>query len=101
VPGGIGIGGGSRGKPETAARLFGAAAAIREALDYQLPEVDRVRRQRKIADLKAALNAVTTGTPGLEAPSFERAWAAGMRLPVDAAIAEALTVGYAHLTPRT
>jgi tetratricopeptide (TPR) repeat protein len=73
----------AEGEPERAARLFGAAAARREALGSPIPPVDRAEYQRRVADVRAAL--------GEEA--FTAAWAEGQVLPIEPAIALALGEG--------
>jgi hypothetical protein len=61
------------------ARLLGAAAALRGAIDAPLPEADRPDQDRVAMHLRERL--------GPEA--FAAAWAAGTSLTIDAAIAEA------------
>jgi tetratricopeptide (TPR) repeat protein len=64
---------------ERAARLLGAAAALREAIGTPLPLVDR-----------AAIEDATTPTrAALGEASFAAAWAAGQALSLEEAIAEA------------
>jgi predicted ATPase len=66
-----------------AARLFGAAEALREAIGAPLPPGDRVRCDRDVAVTRAAL--------GEEA--FAAAWAEGRSMSLDQAIADALADG--------
>jgi predicted ATPase/class 3 adenylate cyclase len=66
--------------PDRAARLFGAAEALRDAIGAGLTLMDRPGYERAVADTRTAL--------GDEA--FARAWAAGRALTPDAAIALAL-----------
>jgi DNA-binding CsgD family transcriptional regulator len=67
------------GQPEPAARLLGAAAALRARLDAPLPRLDRPLEEQWVAASRAALGE----------PAFEAAWAAGAALPLEAAVAEA------------
>lgn len=67
-------------EPERAARLLGAAAALREHVAAPLPQADQQLYDPLIAPARATLTA----------PAFEAAWAVGRRLSVAAAIAEAL-----------
>ena len=73
--------GGKQGQGERAARLFGAAEALREAIGAPLPPVDRLEHERSVALARTQLPNNT---------SFATAWAAGRGLTLDAAIAEAL-----------
>ena len=70
------------GQAEQAARLFGAAEALRDFHGITLPPAERPRLERAIAPARAQL----------PEPSFAAAWAAGRALTVDQAIAEALAV---------
>jgi non-specific serine/threonine protein kinase len=70
------------GEAERAAHLLGAAEAYREALGVPLPTVVSTHHQAPIAAAKAIL--------GEEA--FAAAWAAGRRLTIDEARAEAAAV---------
>ena len=73
-----------------AARLFGAAAARRQALDVPLPPRWAAVRARHVAAAQA------------QAPSalaFDAAWAAGARLPVEGAVALALEASPGGLPP--
>jgi predicted ATPase/DNA-binding CsgD family transcriptional regulator len=72
----------SRRRPERAARLFGAAEALREAMGARLPPFRQDDHDRSLAAARAQLGA----------PAFAAAWAAGGELPLEAAIAEALAV---------
>jgi hypothetical protein len=63
-----------------AARLAGAAAALRESLGTPLPPIDRVVVEHDMARARAQLGDA----------AFAAAWAAGMALPVHQAISEAL-----------
>jgi hypothetical protein len=63
-----------------AARLFGAAEAVRDRLDVPLPPSQHAAHDRSVRTLRAQL--------GEEA--FAAAWAAGRALSLEAAIAEAL-----------
>ena len=70
-----------RGQPQRAVRLLGAAATLRTAIGVPILLPDRADHERALA--------VTHGVMGEDA--FAMAWAAGQGLPVEQAIAEALT----------
>jgi hypothetical protein len=63
-----------------AARLWGAAEALREAADVAMWAADRVEYDRQ----RAALGA------GMDERALAAAWASGRALPLEQAIAEAL-----------
>ncbi len=63
-----------------AARLWGAAEALREAAGVAMWVADRVEYERQIAALRA----------GMDERALAEAWAAGRALPPEQAIAEAL-----------
>ena len=67
-------------QPERAARLFGAAEALREAIRAPRPVIDRADYERQVAATCAAL--------GEEA--FGAAWAEGRALSLEEAIQNAL-----------
>jgi tetratricopeptide (TPR) repeat protein len=67
-------------RPARAARLFGAAETLREAIGAPLPPSERVDYDRDVAGARAQL--------GEEA--FAAAWAAGRAMTVEQAISEAL-----------
>jgi hypothetical protein len=67
------------GRPETAARLFGAAEAALESFGSQLWPSNRGEYERSVAMVRNAL----------EPPEFESAWRAGRRLSLDQAAAAA------------
>ena len=69
-----------RGQPERAARLFGAAVALRETVGAPLAANERADQERYVALVRVAL--------GDEA--FTTAWEAGRGLSLDGAIVEAL-----------
>jgi predicted ATPase/DNA-binding CsgD family transcriptional regulator len=70
------------GKPRPAARLFGAAAALRESIgDTMFPSDDAYMMER-IREVRAALGPAT----------YEAAWETGRSLPYEAATAEAATL---------
>jgi non-specific serine/threonine protein kinase len=69
------------GEPEQAARLFGAADALREATGAAVPR-RRGQYERAVAASRAALGA----------QAFSDAWAAGRALPLAEAIREALAL---------
>ena len=66
--------------PEHAARLLGAAAALREALGIPVPASEREDHDRAVAATRTALGET----------AFAAAWAAGRALPVEEAVNEAL-----------
>jgi non-specific serine/threonine protein kinase len=69
-----------RGQPERAARLHGAAAALRERMGAAVAPWERPAYERDLAAARAAL-----------APdAFDAAWAAGAAQPLEEAVAEAL-----------
>lgn len=69
-----------QGQPGRAARLLGAAQALRAAIDGPLPPVARPDYDRTIATIRAQLNETT----------FATVWAAGQALSLEQAIEEAL-----------
>ncbi len=69
-----------RGQPKSAARLYGAAEALRRVLGAPLPVADRLEYDQGLAEVHAQL----------ESGSFAAAWAIGQTLTVDQAVAEAL-----------
>jgi len=69
------------GQPVRAARLFGAATALRASLGMPRPHSERVRYERTVLRAQALLG---------QAP-FDDAFAAGEALAVEQAIHEALT----------
>jgi hypothetical protein len=44
------------GQPERAAKLFGAAEALREIINIQMTDLERAEYDREVADLKANLD---------------------------------------------
>lgn len=76
---------GAQGQPHYAARLLGAAAALRAAMHIPLPVVDRAAHDRIVAAARTALGD----------DAFAAAWAAGQALPLEQAIDEALQVHHA------
>jgi non-specific serine/threonine protein kinase len=80
---------GIAGNPEPAARLFGAADALAEELGYIVPVLERERYARARTGLRAAL-----GGAGLDA-----AWAAGLAIPTEQAVAEARALLTAMVEP--
>lgn len=70
-------------KPENAARLLGAAAALRDAIGVPIPAAYRDAFDAEIATVRAALGD----------DAFDRAWNAGRRTSVDRVIAEADALG--------
>jgi hypothetical protein len=69
-------------QPAGAARLFGAAEAVRESAGIPLPPVQRAAYERDLAAASTQLDQV----------AWETAWAEGRALTLDQAIAEALDV---------
>ena len=68
----------------TAALLWGAASAMREAQDWPLPPVARADYDRDVAVARTQLG----GT------AFEAAWAEGRAMTLEQAVADALAVPY-------
>jgi predicted ATPase len=73
-------------RPGQAAQLYGAAAALREAIGAPLWPSLRAEYDLSVAALRAHLGAA----------AFDAAWAAGRALPLDAAIGAALESGAGH-----
>jgi hypothetical protein len=71
---------GMLGKPECAARLYGAAEALREAIGLHIQAGDRPDYERSVAATRAQL----------DAEAFEQLWEQGRAMPLDRAIGEAL-----------
>jgi tetratricopeptide (TPR) repeat protein len=69
-----------QGQGERAARLFGAAEALRAALEVQLSFGEREEYERDVALARA----------GLGEDAFAAAWAAGRSLTIEQAVAEAM-----------
>ena len=67
-----------------AARMLGAAAALRESWNIPLPPVEHADLDRVIAAVRA----------GLGEKAFTGVWAAGRALPLDEAVAEALEAAH-------
>jgi len=67
--------------PERAARLFGAAEALREATGAPMAAHERPEYEREVTALRAEW----------PAPELEAAWAAGRALTLDEAVAHALS----------
>ncbi len=70
------------GQPERAARLFGAAAALREASGLPIDPACRAAHGRDVAAARAALGE----------DAFAAGWAAGAALPLSVAVAEATAI---------
>ena len=68
------------GEPERAARLFGAAEALREAIGTPLPPSERTGHERDVQSVRYCL--------GEE--EFAAAWEVGRSLPLEEARTEAL-----------
>jgi len=73
---------GAAGQSARAARLYGAAGALRETGDGPLTPDERASFEREVAQARVHLDAA----------AFAAAWAAGRGLAPDEAIAEALVV---------
>jgi len=69
-------------QPERASKLFGAAEALREIINIQMTDLERVEYEREVADVKA----------NLDEKIFASLWAAGRALTMDEAIELALEV---------
>jgi hypothetical protein len=67
-------------QPERAARLFGAAEALREKLGADMTSYERMEYEPAVAALRA----------GMAPEDFEAAWAAGAGIDVDRAIETAI-----------
>jgi hypothetical protein len=72
----------AQARPERAARLFGAAEAMREMVNVPLPPADRVDYDRQLAVLRIDLDETT----------FAAAWAEGRAMTLEQAIEYALAV---------
>jgi tetratricopeptide (TPR) repeat protein len=73
----------AQGQPEQAAHLFGAAAALREAISAPLPPADHARHDHAVAAVRVALGE----------DAFAAAWEAGRTMPLEQAVAEAISMG--------
>jgi DNA-binding CsgD family transcriptional regulator len=71
---------GASGQPERAARVFGAAAALRDAVAAYFPSSDRIDYDAEIATARAHLGEAV----------FSAAWSEGRSAPVDDVLADAL-----------
>jgi non-specific serine/threonine protein kinase len=80
---------GRSGQPAQAARLFGAADALRAALGTPVVPLQRAGHEREIEAVREALGAA----------AFATAWEAGQALPLEQAVALALTVEPAPEVP--
>jgi len=69
----------AQGDPERAARLLGAAEALREAVGIPVEPFRRADYDRDVAAVRAALSAAT----------FAAAWAQGRAMPLEQAVAYA------------
>jgi predicted ATPase/DNA-binding CsgD family transcriptional regulator len=78
-----------RGQAAWAARLFGAAEALREAIDEPVLPPFRARYERAAATVRSVLDEA----------AFARAWGAGRALPLEQAIADALALAAEIATP--
>ena len=80
---GLAVVAGAAGQPERAARLVGAAQALREVLGTILDPADQALYDAAVAAARA----------GLSAEAFEAAWAEGQAMPLEEAVAYALEEG--------
>lgn len=71
---------GTQGRPAPAARLFGAAEALREAIGAPLPPADRADYDRSVAAVRVLL----------DEEAFKAAWAQGRAMTLEEAMNEAL-----------
>ncbi len=71
-----------RREPARAARLFGAAAALREAVGLPREPIDQRPYERHVAEVRTALSEA----------QFTAAWAEGRTMTLEDAVAEALAV---------
>lgn len=69
-----------RGEPERAATLLGAAEALREVIDTDMTNVERVEYEKELSALRA----------GMAETDFQKAWSRGRELTMDEAIDLAL-----------
>jgi predicted ATPase/transcriptional regulator with XRE-family HTH domain len=74
---------GGLGYPLRAARLGGAAEALRESINIPIPPSERPRYEAMVGTISAHVDRV----------AWEAAWAEGRAMPLEQAIAYALTVG--------
>ena len=74
---------GAEAQPERAARLFGAAEALREALNARVWPAERADYERNLAMARAQLG------PGQEA-AWEKAWQEGRAMSFEEALSCAL-----------
>jgi hypothetical protein len=70
------------GQIPEAARLWGAAEAIREAINYPRPLPGRRRYEQRVEAARAEI----------DAEAFEAAWQEGREMPTEEAVASALSV---------
>jgi hypothetical protein len=73
----------AQGRMERAARLCGAAAALREDRGWPLPPVKRAEHERTVAAARAALGE----------DAFAVAWATGHALPLKETVTDTLSNG--------
>jgi predicted ATPase len=70
----------AQAEPERAARLFGSAEGLREAMGAPLPPAERAEHERSVAAVRTSLGEET----------FATAWAAGRAMPMEEAVSYAL-----------
>jgi predicted ATPase/class 3 adenylate cyclase len=73
----------AQGEPAWAARLWGAAEAVREVIGVPIPPVERANYERAVAAARAQLGK----------KAFAAAWAEGRATPLEQGIANALKMG--------
>jgi predicted ATPase len=78
-----------QGGGERAAQLYGAAAALRAAIQVVLMPHEATDREEKLSALRESLGAA----------AFERGWAAGERMPPEEAVALALEEASGRASP--
>jgi non-specific serine/threonine protein kinase len=82
----------AQGQPLLAARLFGMAEALREAIAFPMEVVDRAELDRDVSALRTTV----------DGPIVDAAWRQGRAMSLDQAVADALAVAAhveAPLTP--
>jgi tetratricopeptide (TPR) repeat protein len=80
----------SSGGSAVAVRLLGAAQALREAIGFPYAPAERARWQREVDALRLSLDRAGAAA-GCAGESFDRLWAEGQALPLEQAVAYALS----------
>lgn len=75
-----------QGETERAARLYGAANALRERFQIPLPQIEQASYHRDLLQLRSTMSE----------QSYAAAWASGQQLTLQATIAEALSAHSEH-----